>query len=271
MRIKIISKTFSIVLIVLLFSLTVFGGDDKRSIKTNQPSISRLSKTQSGKAGDAYRLFINNINLPMNRAGVLANVNLSDPNPVISGAGGKFAGDIALFSGGFFLSGLSAGNMFANAVASASNVQDYVPGDVINGQSDPRAQLYVLKASDPPFSQSWIDWKDAVELGADFYDGDNNGVYEPTDKNGNGLWDTDEDKPDLIGDETVWCVYSDGIPSPQRRWNTIAPLGIEIRQTVFAFASAGAIGNIFFVRYRFKYVGLGNPNEPNSLEDWRRC
>ena len=227
-----------------------------------------MNKIQaSGKVGDAYRLFINNVNLPMNRAGALAEVNIPDPNPIISGAGGKFAGDVALFAGGFFLSGLANGNMFTNAVAPASNVQDYVHGDVANGQTDPRAQLYVLKASDAPFSQSWIDWKDAVDLGADFYDGDNNGVYDPTDKNGNGLWDADEDKPDLIGDETVWCVYNDGVPTPQRRWPTVAAQGIEVRQTVFAFASGGAIGNIIFVRYRFKYVGLGNSNEPNTLDD----
>ena len=58
-----------------------------------------------------------------------------------------------------------------------------------------------------------------------------------------------------------------GYQLARRRWNTIAPLGIEVRQTVFAFASAGAIGNIIFVRYQIKYVGLNNPNEPNSLED----
>jgi len=267
MRIKIISKILPVVVTMLIFSITVFGGDDKKGTKTYQPNVSQLNKIQSGKAGDAYRLFINNVNLPMNRAGALAEVNIPDPNPIISGSGGKFAGDIALFAGGFFLSGMSAGNMFANAVAPATLVQDYVAGDVVNGQSDPRAQLYVLKASDAPFSQSWTDWIDAVALGADYYDGDNDGTYNPTDKNGNGAWDSDEDRPDLIGDETVWCVYWDGLPTPQRRWNTIAPLGIEVRQTVFAFASGGAIGNIIFVRYRFKYVGRSNPNEPNSLED----
>ncbi len=267
MRIKIISKILPVVVTMLLFSITVFGGDDKKGTKTSQSNVSQLSKIQSGKTGDAYRMFINNVNLPINRAGVLAAVNIADPNPIINGAGGKFAGDIALFSGGFFLSGMADGNMFANAVASATLVQDYVPGDVANGQTDPRAQLYVLKASDAPFSESWIDWKDAVDLGADFYDGDNDGVYSPTDKNGNGVWDPDEDRPDLIGDETVWCVYWDGLPTPQRRWNTVAPLGIEIRQTVFAFASGGAIGNIIFVRYRFKYVGRGNSTDPNTLDD----
>ncbi|NWF90893.1 MAG: hypothetical protein HXY50_15720, partial [Ignavibacteriaceae bacterium] len=267
MRIKIISKLLSVVVLFLFISTTVFGGDDIKSTKVNKQSGSQLSKVQSGKAGDAYRLFINNVNLPMNRAGALAEVNILDPNPIISGSGGKFAGDVALFAGGFFLSGLANGTMFANAVAPATLVQDYVAGDVANGQTDPRAQLYVLKASDEPFSQSWIDWVDAVALGADYYDGDNDGTYSPIDKNGNGAWDADEDRPDLIGDETVWCVYWDGLPTPQRRWNTIAPLGIEVRQTVFAFASAGAIGNIIFVRYRFKYVGLGNSGEPNELTD----
>jgi hypothetical protein len=267
MRIKIISKILSVVIVVLLFSVTIYSGDDKNGTKTYQPTGSQLSKIESGKVGSAYRLFINNINLPLNYVGALAEVNIPDPNPTISGAGGKFAGDVALFSGGFFLSGTSAGNMFANAVAPSSLVQDYVAGDVANGQNDSRAQLYVLKSSDAPFSQSWIDWKDAVNLGADFYDGDNDGIYNPIDKNGDGLWQADEDRPDLIGDETVWCVYSDGQPSSKRRWNTVAPLGIEIRQTVFAFASAGAIGNIIFVRYRFKYVGFGGANEPNSLAD----
>jgi hypothetical protein len=268
MIIKIISKILPVVSVTLLLSITTYGGDDIRGKKADQPTVSKMNKIQSsGKVGDAYRLFINNVNLPMNRAGALAEVNIPDPNPIISGSGGKFAGDVALFAAGFFLSGLANGNMFVNAVAPASLVQDYVHGDVATGQTNPNAQLYVLKLSDEPFGQSWIDWKDAVDLGADFYDGDNDGVYNPTDKNGNGLWDVDEDRPDLIGDETVWCVYSDLVPTPQRRWNTVPAQGIEIRQTVFAFASGGAIGNIIFVRYRFKYVGLGNANEPNALED----
>lgn len=264
---KIFSLIFSTLLITVFFSILVYGGDDKNGTKKYQPTNLQLSKTQSGKVGDAYRLYINNVNLPLNRVGALAEVNIPDPNPIVSGAGGKFAGDVALFAGGFFLSGLADGNIFANAVAPASLVQDYVAGDVVNGQTDPRAQLYVLKASDAPFSQSWIDWKDAVDLGADFYDGDNDGIYNPVDKNGNGEWDLDEDRPDLIGDETVWCVYWDGLNTPQRRWNTVPPYGIEVRQTVFAFASAGAIGNIIFIRYRFKYVGRGLASEPDKLTD----
>jgi len=134
--------------------------------------------------------------------------------------------------------------LWANAVASASLVEDYSPGTLQFGKSDSRAQIYVLNSQDEPFGESWQDWKDAVALGADFYDGDNDSEYKPDDKNGNGIWDPEEDRPDLLGDETAWCVYYDEVPPAQRRWNTTPLVGIEIRQTVFAFASAGAIGNI---------------------------
>ena len=196
--------------------------------------------------GDAARLHINNINIPLNRSGVIADVNFPP-----EGTLGWFEESHFLFSGGFMLSGYSNDTLWANAVASSSLLQDYVPGTVAGGQSDPRAQIYVLSSQDEPFGSSWQDWIDAVALGADFYDGDGDGVYDPVDRNGNGKWDPDEDCPDIIGDEMVWCVYNDGIPAAQRTWNTVNPLGIEIRQSVFAFASAGAIGNIIFVRYRF--------------------
>jgi len=278
MKNKKIKNSFIIILIVgftVMVSLGFMGDDKTGKKKTLSKVYKTVSTTQSGKQGDAYRLFINNINLPLNRTGVIADVNIPGPSAAESGAGGKFQQKVFLYSSGFFLSGYANGKMFANAVASASLVQDYVQGTVEGGQTDPNAVIYVLKATDPPFSQSWQDWADAVALGADYYDGNRNGIYDPVDLNGNGIWDREsfsvagdgEDSPDLLGDETVWCVYHDGIPGPQRRWNAVDPLGIEIRQTVFALNSKGSVGNIVFVRYRIKYVGLGNPNEADKLED----
>ena len=245
-----------------------FLGDDKSGTKPiNSQTLYKLGATtdEGGKKGDAYRLNVNNINLPLNRKGIIAAVNIPDPNPIISGAGGKFAGQIFLFSGGFFLSGYSNGTLFSNAVASASLVEDYVPG-LAGTTGDSRAQLYVVKTSDPAFGTAWQDWKDAVDLGADYYNGDGVDGYNPVDANGNGQWDLNEDKPDILGDETVWTVYWDGVAAPQRRYNNVPPLGIEVRQSVFAYASGGAIGNLIFVRYRFKYVGLGDPSEPAQLD-----
>ncbi len=130
----------------------------------------------------------------------------------------------------------------------------------------------MVNSQDEAFGQSWQDWIDAVSQGADFYDGNCDGIYEPVDLNGNGIFDPQsfpgacdgEDAPDLIGDELVWCVYNDALPVAQRRWNTTIQVGVEIKQSVFAFASAGAIGNLIFVRYRFEYKGL-NASSPDTL------
>jgi hypothetical protein len=259
---------FLIILLILAPLSLGFLGDDKTGTKpSNSQSLYKLGATtvEGGKKGDAYRLNINNINLPLNRKGIIAAVNIPDPVSTVAGAGGKFGGHIFLFSGGFFLSGYANGTLFSNAVASASLVEDYVPG-LAGTNGDSRAQIYVVKVTDPPFGTAWQDWKDAVELGADYYNGDGTAGYDPVDKNGNGQWDLDEDKPDILGDETVWTVYWDGVPAATRRYNNVPPLGIEVRQTVFAFASGGAIGNLIFVRYRFKYVGLGGATEPAQLD-----
>ena len=266
MKKLIINKIIHILILlmgVLIFSFG-FVSDDRDGNKKSNPVYKLNSSQESGKNGDAYRLNINNLNIPINRKGIIADVNIPDPDPQIDGSGGKFAGQVFLFSSGFFLSGFADGQLWANAVASASLVEDYQAG-IVNGGGDP--VMYVLNSQDEDFGQSWQDWIDAVALGADFYDGNGDGIYTPVDGNGNGKWDPDEDRPDLIGDETVWCVYSDAIPSAQRRWNTVPPYGIEIRQSVFAFASAGAIGNLVFLRYRFKYVGLGSSGEPDKMTD----
>ncbi len=204
--------------------------------------------------GDAYALDINNIYLPLNRKGILAAVDI--PPPIGNGSGGQFGGNVFLFSGGFFLSGYSNGQLWANAVASASLVEDYLPGTYQFGQSDPRAQLYKIRYDDPPFGQSWQDWVDAVALGADFYDGDGDGIYNPIDLNGNNQWDPDEDHPDLLGDEMLWCVFHDGLPAAQRRWDTVEPQGIEIRQSVFAYSSSPYLQDVIFIRYRILNTGM---------------
>lgn len=245
---------------VLLLSFVYgFRGNDKNGKHINK-TVYHLTKTTSGKVGDAFRIHVNNLNIPINSSGVIAEVNPSDGG----NTNGYFGNHEFLFSGGFYLSGLRDGTLWANAVASASLEKDYVPGPV-DLTLDPRAQLYVLDSqNDVPFGQSWQDWKDAVALGADFYDGDGDGKYNPVDINQDNKWEPNEDAPDQLGDLTTWCVYNDGVPSAQRYWTTSVPQGIEIRQTVFAFASSGAIGNLLFVRYRIKYVGL-NANDTDSL------
>jgi hypothetical protein len=211
--------------------------------------LMNYSGTFSQNVGSEAYIEVNDIYLPFNNKGIIADVNIP-PN----GSLGQFAGGGFLFSSGFWLSGYSNDSLWANGVASASLVEDYLAGTVGMDPNNPLAGIYKLTSTDVPFGQSWQDWIDAVNLGADFYDGNNDGIYNPVDLNGNNLWDPDEDKPDLLLDETYWCVFNDGLPANIRRWEA-EPQGIEIRQTIFAAESAGALGNVVFVRYRIKNTG----------------
>ncbi len=247
---KLINVKVITVIAAIAFILTGFRSDDQRGFKKMDKVSSSAKVNASGKNGDSYRMFINNLNIPLNDKGKIADVSIP-PTP----SGGIFANRVFLFSSGFYISGYTNGKLWSFANASASLIENTVSGPVAS-PNDPNAQLYVLDRNDPPFGQSWIDWKDAVALGADFYDGDGDGVYNPVDKNGNGTWDPDEDHPDLVGDHSVWCVYNDGQPGAQRtRFPGVNPQGVEIRQTVFGFESKGALGNILFVRYRIKNAG----------------
>ncbi len=235
-------KKLILLISFLSFSSSTFAAS---SGKENNGSL------QSGKEKDCYLFNVNNISMPIDNKGVLGDVNIDG-----FGKGAKYGGHVFLYSGGFFLSGKSNGKLWANAQASASLTENYIPGRVGDSLNH-NNQIYVVTSYDQPFGQSWIDWKDAVALGADFYDGDKDGIYNPVDKNNNGTWDKGEDMPDLIGDCTAWCVYNDGQPTEKRdRFPEIEPQGIEIRQTVAGIASKGQLGNFLLIRYRFLNTGL---------------
>lgn len=199
-----------------------------------------------------YRFYINNINLPIDNSGLIAEVNIFDPDPFINGAGGKFDGHIFLFSSGFFLSGYVSEQFFSNTVSESS--KDYQPGKVGSNPEDSLHIVYIVNKTDPPFSSSWLKWKEAVCMGADFYDGNNNGIYDPIDNNWNGTWDLNEDMPPLIADEIAWCIYNDGIPANLKRFN-IAPIGIEVQQTLFA-TNNPEFDDVIFIKYKLTNTGL---------------
>ncbi len=150
-----------------------------------------------------------------------------------------------IYSAGFLMSGYYDQILWANGIASSSRIEDYVGGTI----EDTSKVFYVIKSSDPPFGESWQNWRNAVAKGAYFYDGDGDGVYNPIDLNGNGQWDENEDCPDILGDETVWFVYNDGVPSEERQFYNVFPLGIEVRQTVWTKYNDDLTKNVYYVRY----------------------
>ena len=243
MSVKIKHKIFSGLIIFASIAFLAFSSN-------NSDKKGRLDKPGDvNAAGSAYTLRINKLHLPLNNIGVLANVSFE-------GLGeGQYDGKGVLFSGGFMMSGKNGGLLWSNGVATASRISDYVAGEVGMDRNDPKTHLYVVNSQDEPFGTSWQEWQDAVSMGAYFYDGDSDGAYNPVDKNGNGEWDEDEDMPDLLGDETVWCVYNDGLERSTRAFTDQDPQGIEIRQTIWGYATSGDLGNIVFVRYSINNAG----------------
>lgn len=238
---------FIAVVFALASFLNIYAEEDNVPQKANKS----LSKTnESGKQGTAYRLDVNNINITINNRGLLAS-----PDIPPDGSEARFANGDFLFYAGMQMSGYANNNLWAFQAASQVR-SDGMPGLESGHGTDPRAVLYVVNKEDEPFGKSWVDWKDAVDQGADYYDGDGDGTYNPVDLNSNGVWDPEEDMPDLLGDETVWQVFHDGLPASDRHFPGIDPVGIEVRLTVFAFASKGPLGNIIFLRYKVRNTGL---------------
>ncbi|KUG25119.1 hypothetical protein ASZ90_005063 [hydrocarbon metagenome] len=214
------------------------------------------------EAQTASVININHIYLPFNNEGILADVNYGS-----SGAFGRYDDNVFLFSGGFALTGFADSLLWGNAVLSSSLILDYQSGLIGGDPTDEKNIIYSISKDDPPFGDAWQKWTDAVELGADFYDGNGNGYYDPIDHNNNSEWDNNEDRPGLLYDETYFTVYNDGVQSEKRRWNTIEPLGIEIRQTIFASNRNEELATAVFIKYSILYKGLGETTDLDSLTD----
>jgi hypothetical protein len=168
----------------------------------------------------------------------------------------QFKNHHVFYSVGFYLSGYDNGTYWANGINEEYNTFDYKPGKFTEASASSK-EIYIVEVDDPPFSKSWKLWSRAVENGADFYDGDNDGNYNPVDKNGNGEWDFNEDRPDLIGDRTIWFVSSDTRPGNERIFPNQEPKGIEVRHTIFSFHKSNypELENTFFIRYRIINTG----------------
>ena len=123
-------------------------------------------------------------------------------------------------------------------VTAGSFTQEYAPGPILeNGEpadfTDPRHKVYKIVKGDTE-SDDYVNWP--ADLGA------------PLD---------DEDKPLLIGDQTLWCVYNDADETFHNSdEGRTEPLGVEIQQTTFAFDWKGALGNVVFVK--FKVINKGS-------------
>ncbi len=156
-----------------------------------------------------------------------------------------FDSSIVIHASGIAVSGYGNGELWANGIMNSKQINDYTAGCV----GDDGGKIYYVKNDDPPFGESWQEWSEAVNKGARFYDGDGDGVYNPVDKNGNGVWDYNEDKPEINGTVTAFSVFNDDVPSADRKFTNMEPQGIEIRRTIWTNNGNPNLSNVFFIRY----------------------
>nr|MBP9122564.1 exo-alpha-sialidase [Ignavibacteriaceae bacterium] len=116
------------------------------------------------------------------------NGNLADV-ATASGGGMRYDSIVSIFSQGFMLSGMIESSVWAAGGFTASRILDFQAGEVGYPTNDPRNGIYKVALSDSAFGASWQKWKGAVSLGARYWDGNNNNVYDPIDLNQNGTWE----------------------------------------------------------------------------------
>jgi len=77
-----------------------------------------------------------------------------------------------------------------------------------------------------------------------------------------------DDKPEIVGDQTLWCIFNDADPSKHtNETGTGQGLGIEVQQTVFAYDTPGPLGNCIFMRY-YLINKSGNPISESYTSFW---
>lgn len=131
------------------------------------------------------------------------------------------------------------------------------------------------------YAEDWKNWP--VDLGAPYYDVNNNGVYDPI-LDADGYPTTDGDHPGVASaDQVLWFVINDQDPAKVAFLYGSDPMGVELQTTVWGYNQPGArLGQIIFKKYLFMnkssnvfdsmYVAQWcDPDVGNSTDDLVGC
>lgn len=180
--------------------------------------------------------------------------------------GARVAGDPDPRVGGTaYRTGLQPGKVLPDGTADDPNLDKYrvyrVRPDVYPG-SDPNVDLSTEAALDglsqsdvrTQYEADWNEWP--VNMGAPFDDVNANGTYEPT-----------IDIPGVKGaDQTIWYITNDLNSGKTTFLYGANPLGIECQITIWAYNQAGALGSMYFRKYKLINITNRTAN-PTTFED----
>ncbi len=159
--------------------------------------------------------------------------------------GAKIPNDDQVRVGGAaYSSGLQPGKILANGQAEDPSLAknriyrvrpDFETGDLSTEASEENTTVDVIREG---YRKDWNEWP--ATDGAPYDDVDNNGVYDPA-----------IDIPGFPGaDQTIWFVANDMNSENTTALYGVQPIGIEMQATMWAYAQQGALGNMYFRKYR---------------------
>jgi hypothetical protein len=127
-------------------------------------------------------------------------------------------------------------------------------GSVSQGDIDAVKQQY---------ETDWKEWPG--NEGAPYEDVNGNGVYDP-DPNGNGIvGEVGEDIPGIPGAaQSLYIKYNDNLSATNYGSR---PIGLEVRETYWAYAYTGALGNVIYKKVDIVYKGVPGVSASNSTID----
>ena len=102
------------------------------------------------------------------------------------------------------------------------------------------------------YAKDWMEWP-AVK-GAPYDDVDGNGIYDPN-----------VDIPGIPGaSQTIWIYYNDAV-APQAYGSP--PIGVEVQQTMWAYAVSNPLSNVIFKKVNVFYTGTENTPANATIDD----
>ncbi|MDP2362264.1 MAG: hypothetical protein Q8M94_00690, partial [Ignavibacteria bacterium] len=160
--------------------------------------------------------------------------------------GGKVGTEIRV-GGSTYRHGLQAGKILPDGMPDDPSLSKYRVYKILNGWENlppgPTRDEYELDYNEWP-----------VEDGAPWIDVDGDSVYTP------GI-----DKPEFVGDETLWYVAND-LDTSRSTWTYGSlPFGIEIQTTIYAFDNTNYLDDVVFKKY--KIINKSN----STIDDLYLC
>jgi len=273
-------------LFLISFSLVLYAEEG------NKKDSKGLNKTQ----GNPVRTFLNINNIstqiyndgnsditPDGNSGVIFPKGSGKTAVFESGLlwGAQVAGDPQVRVGGSaYRQGLQSGKILSPGVAEDPALPknriyrvrpDIYPGgpfvDLSTAATDEGLPATAIRDQ---YEKDWNEWPAAD--GAPFVDNNNNGTYDPT-----------VDIPGVKGaDQTIWFVANDLNAAATIFMYGTNPLGIEMQATIWSYAQTGALGNMFFRKYKLinksnitfdsMYVSMWSDVDlGNSTDDFAGC